>query len=98
FESAGGLLAERVSDLLSVRDRVVARLLGIEYGTAWEMASEGIVVSQDLSPADASLLPSHFVKGIITRDGGPTSHVAVLARQLWVSKSCSWGRLIRRAR
>jgi len=81
FESAGGLLAERVSDLLSVRDRVVARLLEIEYGTAWEMASEGIVVSQDLSPADASLLPSHFVKGIITRDGGPTSHVAVLARQ-----------------
>lgn len=81
FEQAGGLLAERVSDVRSVRDRVVAQLLDVPYGSAWDVNSAGVVVAADLSPADASLLPADKVLGIVTRDSGPTSHVAVLSRQ-----------------
>jgi phosphotransferase system enzyme I (PtsI) len=39
-----------------------------------------VLVARDLAPADTALLDLDKVLALITRDGGPTSHTAILAR------------------
>ncbi|WP_062378126.1 phosphoenolpyruvate--protein phosphotransferase [Demequina pelophila] len=83
FEAAGGYLAERVTDLNSVRDRVVARLLGApEPGLS--LTERSIVAAEDLSPADTAALDLDLVAGIVTELGGPTGHTAIIAGQLGI--------------
>ncbi len=83
FEAAGGYLAERVTDLNSVRDRVVATLLGAdEPGLA--LSQRSVVAAEDLSPADTATLDLDLVAGIVTELGGPTGHTAIIAGQLGI--------------
>ncbi|WP_024288419.1 phosphoenolpyruvate--protein phosphotransferase [Cellulomonas sp. KRMCY2] len=81
FSSAGGYLAERVTDLRSVKDRVLARLLGCpEPGLT--LSEPSVVVAVDLSPADTAALDLDSVLAIVTEVGGPTGHTAIIAGQL----------------
>ncbi|MGO1583165.1 MAG: phosphoenolpyruvate--protein phosphotransferase, partial [Actinomycetaceae bacterium] len=81
FEAIGGAMAERVTDLRSVRDRVVARLTG-QPEPGVELSEPSVVVAHDLSPADTSALDLSLVLAIVTEAGGPTSHTAIIAGQL----------------
>ena len=81
FTAAGGDLAERATDLRSVRHRAVARLLGVpEPGLT--LTGPAVVVADDLSPADTAALDLDLVAAIVTELGGPTSHTAIVAGQL----------------
>ncbi|MDR2703088.1 MAG: phosphoenolpyruvate--protein phosphotransferase [Cellulomonadaceae bacterium] len=82
FLAAGGYMAERVTDLNSVRDRVVARLLGLPEPGVPGLKKPSIIVAQDLSPADTGALDLRNVLGIVLEQGGPTSHTAIIAGQL----------------
>ncbi|HEY0187261.1 MAG TPA: phosphoenolpyruvate--protein phosphotransferase [Cellulomonas sp.] len=82
FEQAGGYLAERVTDLRSVRDRVVARLVGLPAPGVPELREPSVVVARDLAPADTAALDLERVLAIVTEQGGPTGHTAIIARQL----------------
>lgn len=82
FEQAGGYLAERVTDLRSVRDRVVARSLGLPAPGVPALDRPSIVVAQDLAPADTAALDLANVLAIVTELGGPTGHTAIIAGQL----------------
>jgi len=82
FKAAGGYLAERVTDLYSIRDRVVAKLLGLPEPGVPPLTKPSIVVAEDLSPADTGALDLSKVLGIVLEQGGPTSHTAIIAGQL----------------
>lgn len=82
FAEAGGYLAERVTDLNSVRDRVVARYLELPEPGMPPMPWPCIVVASDLSPADTANLDLDKVLGIVIEEGGPTGHTAIIAGQL----------------
>lgn len=82
FEQAGGYLAERVTDLRSVRDRVVARALGLPAPGVPELHRPSVVVARDLAPADTAALDLANVLAIVTELGGPTGHTAIIAGQL----------------
>jgi phosphotransferase system enzyme I (PtsI) len=82
FEQAGGYLAERVTDLRSVRDRVVAHLLGFAPPGVPELRTPSVVVAKDLAPADTAALDLDLVLAIVTELGGPTGHTAIIAGQL----------------
>ena len=82
FQQAGGYLAERVTDLRSVRDRVVARLLGLPDPGVPELTRPSVVVAEDLAPADTAALDLEHVLAIVTERGGPTGHTAIIAGQL----------------
>jgi phosphoenolpyruvate-protein phosphotransferase (PTS system enzyme I) len=82
FEQAGGYLAERVTDLRSVRDRVVARLVGLPDPGVPELREPSVVVARDLAPADTAALDLERVLAIVTEQGGPTGHTAIIAGQL----------------
>jgi phosphotransferase system enzyme I (PtsI) len=82
FEQAGGYLAERVTDLRSVRDRVVARVVGLPAPGVPELHEPSVVVARDLAPADTAALDLDNVLAIVTEQGGPTGHTAIIAGQL----------------
>jgi phosphotransferase system enzyme I (PtsI) len=78
----GGYMAERVGDLDDVRDRTVARLLGLPMPGIPERDAPFILVADDLAPADTVTLTTDRVLALVTVKGGPTSHTAILARSL----------------
>ncbi len=82
FEQAGGYLAERVTDLRSVRDRVVARAMGLPAPGVPELTRPSVIVAKDLAPADTAALDLANVLAIVTELGGPTGHTAIIAGQL----------------
>ncbi len=84
FQSAGGYLAERVTDLRSVRDRVVATLLGLPEPGVPALDEPSIVIASDLAPADTAALDPALVLAIVTAHGGPTGHTAIIAGQLGI--------------
>ena len=84
FESLGGYMAERVTDLKDVRDRTVARLLGQAEPGVPTLTTPSILAAHDLAPAETATLSTETCLGIITSAGGPTSHTAILAAQLGI--------------
>jgi phosphotransferase system enzyme I (PtsI) len=76
----GGYMAERAADLGDVAQRIIAALRGVPVPGVPESDTPFILLARDLAPADTALLDLNKVLGLITRDGGPTSHTAILAR------------------
>lgn len=82
--AAGGYMAERVRDVRDVRDRLVAELLGVAPPGVPELAAPSVLVARDLAPADTAGLDPAKVLALVTEEGGPTSHTAILARALGI--------------
>jgi len=82
--AAGGYMAERARDVLDVRDRLIAELLGIAPPGVPDLASPSVLVARDLAPADTAGLDPEKVLALVTEEGGPTSHTAILARALGI--------------
>ncbi|MBH5333477.1 phosphoenolpyruvate--protein phosphotransferase [Streptomyces pactum] len=81
---AGEYLAGRVADLDDVRNRIIARLLGVPMPGVPDSDEPFVLIARDLAPADTALLDPALVLGFVTEEGGPTSHSAILARALGV--------------
>ena len=86
-------LRERAGDLRSVGRQVLARLLGVDVPRA-RLDAPGILVADDLEPADTAGLDPEVCLGIATARGGPTSHAAVLARALAIPAVVGLGEAI----
>ena len=82
FAALGGLMAERVTDVRDVRDRIVAELTGQGEPGVPSPAVPSVLLADDLAPADTAGLDPTRVIGLATRLGGTTSHTAIIARQL----------------
>jgi phosphoenolpyruvate-protein phosphotransferase (PTS system enzyme I) len=80
--AAGPYMAERVADLDDVRNRAVAQLLGLPMPGVPQPGHPFILVAADLAPADTAALDPQTVLAIVTEQGGPTSHTAILAKSL----------------
>ena len=84
FTQLGGLMAERVTDLQDIRDRVIAELSGLPEPGVPLPDSPSILCAEDLAPADTAGLDPNLVVALATTLGGPTSHTAIIARQLGI--------------
>lgn len=84
LEQAGGYLAERIRDVHDVRDRIVAELLGVAVPGVPPMDQPAVLLALDLAPADTADLDPALVLALVTEQGGPTSHTAILARSLGI--------------
>ena len=82
--AAGGYLAERVRDIQDVRDLIVAELLGVAPPGVPQLSTPSVLVARDLAPADTAGLDPATVLALVTEQGGPTSHTAILARALGI--------------
>ena len=84
FAAAGGLMAERVTDLADIRDRVVAELTGQAEPGIPSPEVPSVLCADDLAPADTAGLDPVSVVAIATSLGGATSHTTIIARQLGI--------------
>jgi phosphotransferase system enzyme I (PtsI) len=82
FTSLGGVMAERVTDVRDVRDRVVAELTDQGEPGVPAPGTPSVLLADDLAPADTAGLDPERIVGLATRLGGTTSHTAIIARQL----------------
>ncbi|MDD7938584.1 PEP-utilizing enzyme [Actinomycetospora lutea] len=84
LQAAGGYMAERAGDVADVRDRLVAELLGVPAPGVPPLDGPSVLVARDLAPADTATLEPGTALALVTEEGGPTSHTAILARSLGV--------------
>src|SRR4029450_8030629 len=82
-------MGPRPRDLTGVAREVVATLTGESAGPS--LLSPGIVVAEDLTPADTASLDRELARGIATGSGSPTSHSAILARSLGIPAAVGLG-------
>ncbi|MGZ9223415.1 MAG: phosphoenolpyruvate--protein phosphotransferase, partial [Anaerolineales bacterium] len=76
------LLAARAADLRDVGKRVLRLMLGIKANGASMPTTPVVVVARELSPSDTASFDPERVLGFGIVEGGPTSHIAILARAL----------------
>jgi phosphocarrier protein FPr len=86
-------LRERAGDVEAVGAQVLAHLLGGASARP-SLASEGVLIAADLTPADTAGLDPAIVVGIATALGGPTSHSAILASSLGIPAVVGLGRAV----
>src|SRR5581483_3736063 len=79
------------ADVRAVGRQVLAHLAG-RAAASPVVVAEGVVLAEDLTPADTAGLDPAKVRGIATALGGPTSHSAVLARSLGIPAVVGLGR------
>ena len=82
LSAAGGVTAGRAADVHDVRNRLVAELLGRSAPGVPVRDEPFVLVARDLAPADTALLDPDVCRALVTAQGGPTSHAAILARSL----------------
>ena len=79
LETLGGYFAERAADLGYLANRVITELAG-EMPKVEFPDEPFILVSDTISPMDAAKLDPERVLAVITSDGTPTSHSAIIVR------------------
>ena len=72
-------LRERGADVKDVAQRLLENLSGIKEERL-VLPKEAVLVAEDLSPADLTLLEGDHFRGIVLSTGGATSHASILAK------------------
>jgi len=90
FDSSAKILAsmedeyfkQRAEDILSVGKHLINTMQKKEIKV--DLSENSILVADDLTPADTSSMNLGNVVGIILKDGGPTSHAVIVAKNLGI--------------
>lgn len=82
LHNLGGYMAERATDVLDVRARIVAELRGVPAPGIPASATPFVLIAEDLAPADTATLDPEKILALVTAGGGPQSHTAIIARSL----------------
>ena len=77
-------LREMANDIEAVKTRVINQLMGHGADSRHTLDSPSIVLANTITPADIMSLHKGLVLGVVTQTGGPTSHMALLAKSLGI--------------
>lgn len=75
-------MKERGADIKDIGKRLMAKLKGVKRPDLGNLKKETIVVAKDLYPSDTVKISPDLVKGILTEEGGVTSHVSIIAKSM----------------
>ncbi|EHM10728.1 phosphoenolpyruvate-protein kinase (PTS system EI component) [Thermanaerovibrio velox DSM 12556] len=74
---------ERAADILDIGQRLFRIITGGEDISQIDDKQDYVIVTDELAPSDAAVLGiKRNVKGVVTAQGGPTSHSAILLKAL----------------
>lgn len=73
---------QRAYDVMDLRNRLLKIIMGIEDVPLGNLKPNTIIVAKELSPSVTAVMDTKNVSGIVTENGGETSHVAILAKAL----------------
>jgi len=90
FDSSANILAsmedeyfkQRAEDIISVGKHLINTMQ--EKVVIVELSENSILIADDLTPADTSSMNMGNVVGIVLKDGGPTSHAVIVAKNLGI--------------
>lgn len=83
FSSADDELTnQRATDVKDIKTGILSILLGVEEISISNAPKNTIIVAKELTPSMTAGIKKENVVGIITEEGGKTSHSAILARAL----------------
>ncbi|MFO7654384.1 MAG: phosphoenolpyruvate--protein phosphotransferase [Candidatus Krumholzibacteriia bacterium] len=77
-------LRERIVDLRDMEERVLLAFGDKAPPVVVPPAEPKVIAARNLTPSDTALLGREHVLGFVIDEGGPTGHVAILARSLGV--------------
>ncbi len=78
-------LRDRLHDLDDLANRLLRRLVGHEpAGAAAVMPDNAILVARSMGPAALLDYDRSRLRGVVLEEGGPTSHIAIVARALGI--------------
>ncbi len=84
FEISDNLyIKERILDLKDITKRMI-QILSNEDKPHSLILKDVIIVTDDLTPSETMNLDTSYIKGIVTKNGSKTSHMAILARHLGI--------------
>ena len=73
---------QRAEDIISVGKHLINTMQ--EKVVTVELSENSILIADDLTPADTSSMNMGNVVGIVLKDGGPTSHAVIVAKNLGI--------------
>lgn len=77
-------MRERASDIKDIKERLLKNLTGKSNKAITNTTDKVILIAKDLTPTDTAELDFNHILGFITRDGGVTSHVSIMAKGLGI--------------
>ena len=86
-------LRERVADIRDVTRRLLANLLGRKAARLGELATNRIVIANDISPSDSATIDRSSALAIVTEAGSRTSHAVIVARSMRIPAVVGIGQL-----
>ncbi len=89
FTKVGGLMAERVTDLEDIRDRVIAELSGLPEPGVPMPETPSVLGGNDLAPADTAGLDASKIIGLVTIYGAARPAIRQSSRGSWASRASS---------
>jgi phosphotransferase system enzyme I (PtsP) len=79
-------LRERLHDLDELANRLMHQLLGKDYAPARDRLPENaVIVARSMGPAALLDYDRKRLRGLVLEEGGPNSHVAIVARALGIA-------------
>jgi phosphotransferase system, enzyme I, PtsP len=79
-------LRERLHDLDELANRLMHHLLGQDYAPARDRLPENaVIVARSMGPAALLEYDRKRLRGLVLEEGGPNSHVAIVARALGIA-------------
>ena len=83
FEASGDdLTMQRAADVRDIRQRLFDLLTDAKTQDLSKLPPHSILVAEDLTPSMTARMDKSAIAGIVTQNGGRTSHSAILARAL----------------
>ncbi|MBK6585866.1 MAG: phosphoenolpyruvate--protein phosphotransferase [Coprothermobacter sp.] len=76
-------LKARAADLKRITARIIRNLTGTLLHLS-QLPQNTVLVARDLAPSDTAQIDREHVVGLVTDEGGPTSHVAIMARSFQI--------------
>ena len=89
---------ERLHDLADLSERLLRQLTGADPVIKPEdMPGEAVIVARSMGAAELLEYGNDKVRGLVLQDGGPSSHVAIVARALGIAAVSQCKKLIAQA-
>jgi phosphotransferase system enzyme I (PtsI) len=85
---------ERAADIRDIGARLCACVAGGGSSDPLAFPSPVVLVAEDLSPSETAGMDAEMILGIVTERGGPTSHVAIMAKSLGIPAVVSVGGIV----